>query len=342
MRNICFYFSLLIFCCHVSCSKNKQNITVSVIDTSTFFKGADVSWLTEMEAAGIAFHDSTGIKKDLFTLLKEKGINAIRLRIWLNPTNGWCNINDVLIKAKRAQQAGMKILLDFHYSDSWADSGKQTKPAAWLNLPFTNLVRTLSAYTTQVLETLQQQNITPAWVQIGNEVDNGMLWEDGRASSHMNQFAELIKAGYQAVKQINKNIQVIVHVSNGYNNNLFRWVFDGLQANGAQWDIIGMSLYPASSNWTSYNIQCIANMNDMINRYHSAVMICEAGMPVNEPAICRQFLTNLIQQVRTLPNHQGIGVFYWEPECYNNWQGYGLGAFDSTGKPTDAMNAFLQ
>lgn len=343
MKNIFLLISITIFSCNWGCSKNKQAIiTTTTNDITPFFKGADVSWVTEMEAAGISFYDSTGVKTDLFSLLKQKGINAIRLRVWVNPTNGWCNTNDVIIKARRAQQAGMKILLDFHYSDSWADPGKQSKPATWLNLSFLNLTTTLSAYTTQVLQALQQQNITPTWVQIGNEVDNGMLWEDGRASTNMNQFAALIQAGYQSVKNFNKNIQVIVHVSNGYNNSLFRWLFDGLQANGAQWDIIGMSLYPDSTNWASYNNQCIANMNYMISRYHSSVMICEAGMPVKQPAICRQFLTDLIQKVRSIPNQQGVGVFYWEPECYNNWQGYTLGAFDNTGKPTEAMNAFLQ
>lgn len=326
----------------IGCSKPNSSNNVTTGDTTKFYKGADVSWVTEMEAAGWYYYDSLGIKTDLFTLLKQKGINAIRLRIWVNPSNGWCNLNDVIAKALRAKQAGMDILLDFHYSDTWADPGKQTKPAAWLNLAFPALVNTLSTYTTQVLQALQQKNIVPKWVQIGNEVDNGMLWEDGRASTNMNQFATLIEAGYKAVKNFNQNIQVIVHVSNGYNNNLFRWLFDGLKNNGAQWDIIGMSLYPDSTNWNSYNTQCLANMNDMINRYNCSVMICEAGMPVNQPAICKQFLTDLIQKVRGIPNHNGIGVFYWEPECYNNWQGYGLGAFDVTGKPTDAMNAFLQ
>ncbi|RTL55914.1 MAG: arabinogalactan endo-1,4-beta-galactosidase [Sphingobacteriales bacterium] len=342
MKKIFLFITIIAFCGYWGCSKNKQNIIITSNDTTHFFKGADVSWVTEMEAAGIHFYDSTGTKTDLFTLLKQKGINAIRLRIWVNPTNGWCNTNDVIIKAKRAQQAGMKILLDFHYSDSWADPGKQPKPATWLNLSFPSLVTTLGTYTTQVLQALQQQNITPTWVQIGNEVDNGMLWEDGRASTHMNQFAALIQSGYTAVKSFNTNIKVIVHVSNGYNNSLFRWLFDGLHANGAKWDIIGMSLYPDTANWASYNLQCITNMNDMIARYHTSVMICEAGMPVTQPDICRQFLTDLIQKVRSLPNQQGIGVFYWEPECYNNWQGYTLGAFDNTGKPTVAMNAFLQ
>lgn len=342
MKKIFLLIAVTICCFNMGCSKSQPAVTYSRNDTTLFFKGADVSWVTEMEAAGISFYDSTGTKADLFSILKQKKINAIRLRVWVNPTNGWCNTNDLIVKAKRAQQAGMKILLDFHYSDSWADPGKQPKPAAWLNLSFPSLVTTLGTYTTQVLQALQQQNITPTWVQIGNEVDNGMLWEDGRASTHMNQFAALIQSGYTAVKSFNTNIKVIVHVSNGYNNSLFRWLFDGLHANGAQWDIIGMSLYPDSTNWPTYNTQCIANMNDMIARYHSSVMICEAGMPVNQPTICRQFLTDLIQKVRSIPNQQGIGVFYWEPECYNNWQGYNLGAFDNAGKPTVAMDAFLQ
>jgi len=130
-----------------------------------------------------------------------------------------------------------------------------------------------------------------------------------------------------------------VHISNGYDNGLFRWMFDGLKANGANWDVIGMSLYPTAANWSSYNSQCLANMNDMITRYNKPVMICEVGMPANDPSTCLSFLMDLINKTKSVADNNGLGVFYWEPEAYN-WQGYGLGAFDNTGKPTIAMNAF--
>ena len=167
-----------------------------------------------------------------------------------------------------------------------------------------------------------------------------MLWPDGKASVNMANFAALVNAGYNAVKAENDSIKVIVHISNGYDNNLFRWMFDGLKANGAHWDIIGMSLYPSAANWQTYNTSCLANMNDMISRYNTPVMIVEVGMPADQASTCQSFLTDLISKTKSVSNHKGLGVFYWEPESYNNWQGYGLGAFDNTGKPTVAMNAF--
>jgi arabinogalactan endo-1,4-beta-galactosidase len=143
------------------------------------------------------------------------------------------------------------------------------------------------------------------------------------------------------VRSVSDTTQVIVHLSNGYDNTTFRWMFDGLTTNNAQYDIIGMSLYPTAANWSTYNTSCAANMNDMVTRYNKPVMICEVGMPEDEATTCQSFLTDLIQKVKAVPGGKGLGVFYWEPESYNGWQGYGLGAFDNTGKPTVAMNAFL-
>jgi arabinogalactan endo-1,4-beta-galactosidase len=164
--------------------------------SSSFVKGADISWVTQMESSGVKFYDKTGAQQDLFALMKSLGMNTIRLRAWVNPSDGWCNTADVLAKAKRAQSAGMKILIDFHYSDSWADPGKQPKPAAWASLDFPTLQTTLHDYTVGVMNTLKTNGITPDWVQVGNETNDGMLWEDGRASTHMANFAALIKAGY--------------------------------------------------------------------------------------------------------------------------------------------------
>ncbi|HTM91164.1 MAG TPA: glycosyl hydrolase 53 family protein, partial [Flavisolibacter sp.] len=136
------------------------------------------------------------------------------------------------------------------------------------------------------------------------------------------------------------SIKVIVHVSNGWDNNLFRWNLDGLKNNGAQWDIIGMSLYPEASNWSTLNAQCLTNMNDMVARYNKDVMVVEVGMSWDQPGACNSFIADLIAKVKSVSNGRGLGVLYWEPESYNNWQGYTKGAFDNAGKPTLALNAF--
>jgi arabinogalactan endo-1,4-beta-galactosidase len=234
----------------------------------------------------------------------------------------------------------MKVMIDFHYSDSWADPGKQTKPAAWASQDFATLKQSLSTHTTSVVNALKSAGITPTWVQVGNETNDGMLWPDGKASTNMNNFAQLINAGYNAVKAVDPSIKVIVHISNGWDNNLFRWIFDGLKNNGAQWDIIGMSLYPSTSNWQTLNEQCLANMNDMVSRYNKDVMVVEVGMSWDQADACKSFLTDLITKVKSVPNNRGLGVLYWEPESYGTWQGYTLGAFDNSGKPTSALDAF--
>lgn len=335
-----------IACLFFACKKSStppdnppDNNNPPVINTG-FFKGADVSWLTQMEMAGRKFYNNTGTTQDCMQILKDLGMNAIRLRVWVNPADGWCNTADVVVKALRAKALGMKIMIDFHYSDWWADPGKQNKPAAWAGQDLTALKQSVATHTTAVLQALKTNGITPAWVQVGNETNDGMLWPEGKASANMNNFAQLVMSGYNAVKSMDTSIKVIVHISNGYDNSLFRWIFDGLKNNGAQWDITGMSLYPTAANWPTLNSQCLANMNNMVARYGKEVMVVEAGMSWDQAAACNAFLADLIAKVKSVDGGKGLGVFYWEPEAYNNWEGYTLGAFDNSGKPTIALQAF--
>lgn len=309
------------------------------VDT-TFSNGADIGWLSEMEASGYVFYNDSGIQKDCMQILKEKGINSLRFRVWVNPGNGWCGKKDVATMAKRAVDMGFRIMVDFHYSDTWADPGKQTKPAAWSEHTFEELLDDVYNHTYDVVDTLKSFGATPEWVQIGNETNDGMLWPDGRASASMSNFAKLVNSGYNAVKEVDSTIQVIVQLSNGHNNSMYRWMFDGLESNGAKWDIIGMSVYPKWANlpWEEDNELSLANMQDMITRYETKVMVCETGYSYNKPFIANNFLFDLIEKTRSVG---GLGVFYWEPECYN-WRGYSMGAWDpSTKQPTLAMDAFL-
>jgi arabinogalactan endo-1,4-beta-galactosidase len=306
-----------------------------------FANGADIGWLSQMEASGYKFYNDSGIEKDCMQILKEKGINSLRFRVWVNPTatGGWCGKKDVATMALRAKNMGFRIMIDFHYSDWWADPGKQTKPAAWENDTLGKLLNDIYNHTYDVLDTLKSLSVIPEWVQIGNETNDGMLWPDGRASKSMKNFASMVTSGYNAVKAVDSSMQVIVHISNGYDNTLFRWMFDGLKTNGVKWDIIGMSLYPYWSNlpWVTANIQCLSNMKDMIARYQKKVMIVETGYIYSQPIAANNFLLDLITKTKSI---NGLGVFYWEPECYN-WQGYNLGAWNANGRPSLAMDAFL-
>ena len=194
------------------CSKKSTPDPVPPVPpvNTEFAKGADISWVTEMEAAGKKFFNSAGTEKECMQLLKDIGMNTIRLRVWVNPAApGWNGQADVIAKAVRAKSLGLKVMIDFHYSDTWADPGHQTKPAAWASQDFSTLKQSLATHTTTVLTALKAAGVTPTWVQVGNETNDGLLWPDGKASVSMSNFAQLIQAGYAAVKAVDNSIRVI-------------------------------------------------------------------------------------------------------------------------------------
>ncbi len=308
-----------------------------------FAKGADISWVTQMEASNYKFYNAAGTQEDLFQLLRDDyNLNTIRLRVWVNPANGWSGKADVLAKAVRAHNLGLRLLVDFHYSDGFADPGKQTKPAAWQSYTVAQLKQTIYDHTTDILTTLKANGITPEWVQVGNETNDGMLWPEGRLSTGgAANFAQFVEQGYQAVKAVSPTTKVIVHIANGFSNSSSRYVLDALQANGAHWDVTGLSLYPSITDWPALTAQCLANMNDLVARYPSTeVMVVETGMPAAYPVPARQMLLDLIAKAKAVAGGKGLGVLYWEPQAYN-WQGYTLGAWGTDGRPTAAMDAFL-
>ena len=177
-------------------------------------------------------------------------------------------------------------MINFHYSDTWADPANQTKPAAWSSYTFDQLMSNVYWHTYNSLTTLKNAGITPKWVQVGNETNNGMLWPEGKASVNMKNFAWLINSGYDAVKAVNSSSKVIVHLANCEDNALYRWMFDGLKANGAKWDVVGASIYPTQTgngDWFAMDNLCYDNLADMVSRYSKEVMIVEVGMPWDDP-----------------------------------------------------------
>ncbi len=340
-----FWATALLFAALVMSGTCKKNKTVPdpvpPVETG-FVKGADISWITEMESEGKKFYNAAGTQTECFALMKSLGLNTIRLRVWVNPSPAWNNAADVVAKAVRAKNLGLRVMIDFHYSDSWADPGQQTKPSAWAAMSFADMKNALALHTTDVLNQLKTAGVTPEWVQVGNETNDGMLWPEGKASTNMSNYAQLVNAGYDAVKGVFSSAKVIVHVSNGWDNSLFRWNIGGLINNGAKFDVIGMSLYPSyvAAGWSGANQQCLTNMNDMVTLYNKEVMIVEVGMPWDNAAECKLFITDLITKVKSVTGNKGLGVLYWEPQSYAGWKGYSLGAFDNSGKPTVAMDAF--
>lgn len=301
--------------------------------------GSDVSWVNQEESSGYKFYNGSGVQTDPFVLLKNIGVNAIRLRVWVNPSGGWCNGADVLYKAKRAIAQGQRVMIDFHYSDSWADPGKQTIPAAWTDHSLSALESDVYQHTYGILNYLKSNGVTVTWVQVGNEINSGLLWPTGSTSNFSN-VAALTNQGYAATKAVFPSAQVIIHLANAYDDSTFRWFFDNFKAAGGKWDIIGMSHYPSTSNWSTLNGEAGTTMNDMVSRYGKPVMIVEVGMDYSQPATAKSMISDIINRNKAVSGGKGLGVFYWEPEAYPNWQGYTLGALTSSGQFTAAMTPF--
>ena len=305
----------------------------------TWAGGSDVSWVDQEESSGYKFYNGSGVQTDPFTLLKNLSINAIRLRVWVNPSGGWNNGADTLYMAKRAIAQGQRVMIDFHYSDSWADPGKQTIPAAWTDHSLAALQSKVYSHTYDILNYLKSNGVTVTWVQVGNEINSGLLWPTGSTSSFSN-LAALTNQGYAATKAVFPSAQVIIHLANAYDDADFRWFFDNFKAAGGKWDITGMSHYPTTSNWSTLNAQAGTTMNDVASRYAKPVMIVEVGMDYSQAATAKSMVADIIARNKAVPSSRGLGVFYWEPEAYPGWQGYTLGALTSAGKFTAAMDPF--
>ena len=330
----------------VSCGKSPQPTPDPDPTPSAFVKGADISWVTEMEGNGYKFYNAAGQERELTALMKEIGCNAIRLRVWVNPTGGWNGQADVVAKAKRAQALGLKLLIDFHYSDSWADPGKQTVPAAWQGKDATAMAAAVKAHTQEVLQALKAAGVNVAWVQVGNETTNGMLWDSGKvAGSSAGQFVNYFHAGREAVKAVYPQAQVILHLDNAWNLGTLNWFLALMKGRSLDYDILGLSLYPsywesgAYPDWTPKVQQFVSNLPTLYQNYGKPVMLVEFGMPASEPAKAKAALQYLMQNTQAYDYFQGI--FYWEPEAESTRNGYDYGAF-AGGKPTAALDPFGQ
>ncbi|HIZ86665.1 MAG TPA: arabinogalactan endo-1,4-beta-galactosidase [Candidatus Coprenecus pullistercoris] len=324
-----------------------------------FAKGADISWCTEMERDGITFRNYDGTAAECTALMKELGFDAIRLRVWVDPEEGWCGKEDVLAKAGRARDLGMRLMIDFHYSDWWADPQQQNIPSAWNGYSIGQLCQAVADHTADILTALKDNGITPEWVQVGNETSNGMLWDAGKADVSMASYAMLSNAGYDAVKSVFPEAKVIVHLDHGDNPDLYEWLFSGLKSNGGKWDMIGMSVYPEyyvadgqydSGDYRAVVSATVSNMASLYQLFGTPVMICEAGMSWDMPDEAYAFLCDLKDRSRALGEGICAGVFYWEPQTnpawtpsiYSElgWSSYDKGAFDRDFRPTKALEAF--
>ena len=305
--------------------------------TTAFASGADISSTTEFTAKGVKFYNKDGQETECTAIMKQLGMNAIRLRVWVNPKDGLCDKADVLKKALLVKEQGMRLMIDFHYSDSWADPGQQTVPAAWKNYDIDQLCKALREHTIDVLAELKRNDIDVEWVQVGNETTDGMMWPLGRASDHMANYALLTLEGYNAVKSVYPEAQVIVHIDKANEIGRFTGIFNRLELFEAKWDIIGMSFYPEV--WKAETDQVVENIITLSERFGTPCMIVETGMLRNDPVVGKQAMTYLFDQMMNHTRGYCRGIFYWEPETYRE-SGYDKGAFSDDGRPTEALDPF--
>ena len=313
-----------------------------------FVKGADIGWLQQMEATGYKFYNDSGKQEDCFKILKDHGINTVRLRTWVNPSDnkgsGHNSKAETVAMAVRAKQWGMKVMINFHYSDSWADPGKQKKPAAWEGHSFPVLLKDVYDYTYEVMTALKTAGVTPEWVQVGNETPGGMIYPEG-STSNWQQLAQLINQGYDAIKAVSPQSKVLLHLDRGNDSARFVSWFDNARKYGAKYDIIGLSYYPwwldGKPDYTLSIDDLAANMNNLVKRYGKEVMVVEVGGEDSKPDNTYNMLVAVQQKVKAVPNGKGLGVIYWEPQGARSWSRYALSAWGDDGRPTRALDAFL-
>jgi arabinogalactan endo-1,4-beta-galactosidase len=303
-----------------------------------FYMGVDVGTLAEVEAAGERFYDG-GVQGDALEIMADSGANLVRLRLWNNPYSssgqpyggGTNDLAKTIALAKRAKALGMDVLLDLHYSDFWADPGKQIKPKAWANMSYSQLTTAVRTYSRDVVSQMTAAGAKPDIVQVGNEITNGMLQPTG-STSNWTQLGGLLKAGIAGVHEGGSGIEIALHLDRGGNNSAYRTWFDNARNQGVPYDIIAMSYYPY---WHGTMNQLRTNMNDVAARYGKDVMVVEtayawtladgdgrgniftsshaqeSGYPATV-AGQTQFLRDLQDAIADVPNDRGRGLVWWE------------------------------
>ena len=289
--------------------------------------GADISFLPQIEAQGRKFFDS-GQEKDAIKLLHDHGFNYIRLRIFVNPETkygyspgtGYCGLNQTLAMAQRIRNAGMKLLLDFHYSDYWADPQQQNKPEAWAALDFKTLQDSVRAYTIRVLLALKQQGTLPDMIQVGNEINHGILWPDGHIGNP-DQLAFLLKAAVSGIEAVDAGIPVMMHLALGGQHDESVFWLDNMIARGVRFDIIGLSYYP---RWHGTLEDLGSNLASLAKRYNKPVNVVEYS----------DYKREVHDIVFGLPGNAGKGACIWEP------LGWRIGLFDQAGAATSLITVY--
>jgi arabinogalactan endo-1,4-beta-galactosidase len=313
--------------------------------------GADLSFLKSAEDKGFGFKENNEVKPGL-KIFREHGYNWIRLRIFHSPTDLPNNLEYTIALAKKAKAEGFKFLLDFHYSDTWADPGKQFIPKAWSGMSHKQLVKAVFDYSKATIKAFREAGVMPDMVQPGNEVINGMLWPDGKIPENWNNFAELLRAGINGVNAgcdtLNRP-KIMIHIDQGGNKERTKYFFDKLLSYGIDFDYIGQSYYPW---WHGSLLDLRENMIFMAETYRKPIILVEVAYCsspteyINKPAPFpetpegqKEFLDEVNKVVLNTPDNLGAGIFWWEPATISA----GIGTrdfFDENGNVLPVITVF--
>lgn len=263
MKKIAF---ILVSTLIISCSSGNSSETQQPTPEDEFIRGADMSYLPLIESEGTIYKNN-GVAQDPIITLKNAGCNAIRMRLWQNPTDGHCGLTEVKAFALRVKQAGLKVWLTVHYSDTWADPGTQTKPVAWQSMDFTTLKNTVSSYTTQIMTEIQ-----PDIFQIGNETNDGMLWPEGKLSVNESQYLQLVASASTAIRSQSTTTKIMLHHAGLTGADYY---FN--KVHNIDYDYIGLSYYPI---WHGKSLSTLQNtMNTLGQTHNKKVIIAETAYP---------------------------------------------------------------
>lgn len=333
-----------------------------------FYKGMDISFLTQCLDEGMQVRDMDGKPAEPFSLLKKYGVNSIRLRIWNHPENvkeskGYCSLDHTLQMARNIVANGMSFLLDFHYSDFWADPAHQKKPKEWENLSREQLEDAVYEYTRDTLLALEKQGTLPDMVQIGNEIRSGLLFPEGELPDYEGM-VRLINAGIRGAREVAEpdRMQIMIHLDQGGRYDwLHRWFEGAFEKGLLDFDVIGLSYYPF---WHGTYLDLRDSMNRLVRDYRKPIIIAETayawresgkgfideeqirigGLPATPEGQLRE-LQAVMHLVTELPEKLGKGIYYWEPLCVPGEEGgwsENMGLLDCEGKIMEGVLAFSQ
>ena len=313
-----------------------------------FVKGMDLSTLLELERCGARYYDK-GQERDILAIMKDYDVDTIRLRLWNDPKSesgewygaGNNDLSETIAIGKKVTKAGFGVLLNFHYSDFWADPGKQIKPKAWKDFGMEELEKAVYDFTKESLEKILDEGVNVTMIQVGNELSNGLLWPEGRVPNYDNIY-RLVSAGLKACREIDSKIPLMIHLDNGGNNALYREWFDNFTQRGGDFDYIGLSYYPF---WHGSLDMLEYNMNDIAERYGKDLIVAEVSMGftmesyqqyeklsdeerkgyATKPSLVekidypmtiqgqKDFTEDFLNRVGKVTGNHGKGFFWWEP-----------------------------